>query len=74
MRTYVQVSAVLFVLVALGHLLRLVRRWPLLIAGHPLPALASLIVLVITGAMAIWAWRLLTGHAEPANTAPRPPA
>jgi hypothetical protein len=66
MRAYVQVSGVVFALVALGHLLRLVRRWPLLIAGRPLPALVSLIVLVVTGAMAVWAWRLLRAPSAPA--------
>jgi hypothetical protein len=60
MRPYVQVSGLLFSLVAIGHLVRVVRRWPLLIAGYPVPALASLGVLVVTGVMAIWAWRLLS--------------
>jgi hypothetical protein len=60
MRGYVQLSAVLFSLVAIGHLIRLVRRWPLLIAGRPIPALASLVVVIVTGAMAVWAWRLLS--------------
>lgn len=60
MRRYVQVSGLLFGLVAVGHLVRVVRRWPLLIAGYPVPALVSLAVLVITGLMAVWAWRLLS--------------
>ena len=59
MRAYVRVSGVLFALVAVGHLLRLLRRWPLLIGGWPFPALASLVVLFVTAAMAIWAWRVL---------------
>ena len=60
MRSYVQVSGLLFGLVALGHLVRLVRRWPLLIGGYPLPAFVSLVVLVVTGVMAVWAWQLLS--------------
>jgi hypothetical protein len=32
MRAYVQFSGILFTLVALGHLVRVVARWPLLIA------------------------------------------
>ena len=60
MRSYVQVSGLLFALVALGHLLRLLRRWPLLIAGRPIPVLVSAVVLLGAGAMAIWAWRALT--------------
>ena len=60
MQRYVQVSGLLFGLVTIGHLLRVVRRWPLLIAGFPVPALVSLVVLVVTGLMAVWAWRLLS--------------
>jgi hypothetical protein len=60
MRRYVQVSGLLFGLVAIGHLVRLVRRWPLLVAGYPVPALVSLAVLVVTAIMAVWSWRLLS--------------
>ena len=60
MRPYLQISGLFFGLVAVGHLVRLIRRWPLLIAGYPVPALASLFVLVVTGLMAVWAWRLLS--------------
>ena len=59
MRAYVQVSGVLFALVALGHLLRVVARWPLLIGGLALPAVASLVVSAVAGAMSVWAWRTL---------------
>ena len=65
MRAYIQVSGVLFTLVALGHLLRVVLRWPLLIAGRPLPAIVSLIVLLGAGAMALWAWRVLHAAERP---------
>jgi hypothetical protein len=61
MRTYVQVSGVLFALVALGHLVRVLARWSLLIGGRPLPALASLAVALLAGAMSVWAWRSLAG-------------
>jgi hypothetical protein len=60
MRPYVQISGLLFGLVAVAHLVRVVRRWPLLIAGYPVPALASLVVLVVTGLIAVWAWRILS--------------
>jgi hypothetical protein len=59
MRAYLQLSGLIFFAVALGHLLRVLRRWPLLIGGYPLPALASLLVAVAAGAMAVWAWRLI---------------
>jgi hypothetical protein len=60
MRAYLQLSGLIFFVVALGHLLRVLRRWPLLIAGYPLPAVGSLVVVVLAGAMAFWAWRLIT--------------
>jgi hypothetical protein len=60
MRSYVRVSGLVFALLALGHLLRTVRRWPLLIAGHPIPAVVSLLVVVVAGGMAVWAWRVLS--------------
>jgi hypothetical protein len=65
MRRYVQISGLLFGLVTLGHLLRVVRRWPMLIADRPVPALLSLVVLVVTGLMAAWAWRLLSKPPQP---------
>ena len=74
MRAYVRLSGVLFALVALGHLVRMLARWPLLIAGYPLPALASLVVAGVTGAMSVWAWRLLTGPVIAGESASKPPA
>jgi hypothetical protein len=59
-RSYVRVSGFLFGLVALGHLIRAVRRWPLLIGGYPIPAVVSLVVCVLAGGMALWAWRVLS--------------
>lgn len=61
MRAYAQVSGVIFALVALGHLLRVIAHWPLVIGGRPLPALASLVVFLAAGAMSVWAWRMLAG-------------
>ena len=58
MRAYLQLSGLIFFVVALGHLLRVLRRWPLLIAGYPLPAVGSLVVVALAGGMAFWAWRL----------------
>ena len=63
MRAYLRISGLLFGLVAIGHLVRMVRRWPLVVGGYPVPALASLGVLIGTGLMAVWAWRLLSRNA-----------
>jgi hypothetical protein len=59
MRAYLRVSSLIFALLTLAHVLRLVWRWPLIVAGWPLPVFASVIAMAITGSMAIWAWRLL---------------
>jgi len=59
MRSYVTVSGLIFILVALGHLVRTVLRWPLIIAGRPLPAAISILVTVVSAAMSVWAWRTL---------------
>jgi hypothetical protein len=66
MGTYVRVSGVVFALVSLGHLLRVVAHWPLVIGGRPLPASASLMVFLAAAAMSAWAWRLVAGHRDPA--------
>jgi hypothetical protein len=57
MRAGIRLSGLLYALVGLVHLRRLLRRWPLLSAGFPLQALASL-VFVFAGGLAPWAWRL----------------
>jgi hypothetical protein len=72
MRAYVQLSGVMFALVAIMHLVRVLARWPLLIAGYPLPAVASLVVLLVTAGMSVWAWRLLTAP-RAGEAARRPP-
>jgi hypothetical protein len=63
MRSYIQFSGLIFAIVSVGHLLRVLRRWPLMIAGYPLPVLASLAVAVAAGVLAAWAWRLLNDPA-----------
>lgn len=59
MRNYVTVSGLIFLLVALGHLVRALLRWPLIIDGHPLPAVVSILVTVASAAMSVWSWRML---------------
>jgi len=62
MRSYLRLSGVLFALLALGHLIRLVWRWPLAIAGRPLPGFFSLLALLISGGMSAWAFKLLAAY------------
>jgi hypothetical protein len=53
-----RVAAVIFALFALVHLWRLVSRWEVLIAGHPMPLWGSLIALLVAGGLSLWFWRL----------------
>jgi hypothetical protein len=70
MREYLKVSCALFAVVTFGHLLRVLARLPLVIGGRPLPAFASLVVAIGSGAMTMWAWRLL----RTPQAGPQPPA
>jgi hypothetical protein len=59
MRAYLQISGVLFGVIAVGHLLRLIRHWPVDFAGHMVPLWVSWLGLVLAGGLSIWALRLL---------------
>lgn len=59
MRAYLQISSILFGLIALGHLLRLLRHWPAEIAGQAVPTWVSVVALVVSAALSVWAVRLL---------------
>ena len=61
MRSYLRTSSALFGLIALAHLLRLLRHWPAVIAGQPVPGWVSIGALVVTATLSIWALRLLAG-------------
>jgi hypothetical protein len=58
MRTYLAVSGTVFGLVALLHLLRLLRHWPAVIAAWNVPLWASGIGLLAAGSLCVWAFRL----------------
>ena len=58
MRNYLRISGTLFGLIALGHLLRLLFRWPAEVAHWLVPLWFSLIGLVLPAALGIWAFRL----------------
>jgi hypothetical protein len=58
MRAYLQISGSLFGLIAVGHLLRLLRHWPVYLGGHPVPLWASWFGLLLAGGLSVWAFRL----------------
>jgi hypothetical protein len=59
MRAYLQTSGAVFGVIAIAHLLRLLRHWPIDLAGQPVPLWASWLGLVLAGALSIWALRLI---------------
>ena len=59
MRPYLQISGTLFGVIAVAHLLRLFRHWPVDLAGHTVPVWVSWIGLLLTGGLSVWALRLL---------------
>lgn len=58
-KAYVIVSALIFTVVALLHLLRLIEGWPVQMGTWIVPAGASLLGLVIAGGVAMWGFSLL---------------
>ena len=59
MRAYLRISGTLFGLIALAHLLRLFRHWPVDFAGYGVPLWVSWLGLLLAGGLGFWALRLL---------------
>jgi hypothetical protein len=53
-----RVAGAIFALFCLGHLLRLVTRADVLIAGHEMPLWVNMVGLLIAGGLSLWMWRL----------------
>jgi len=62
MRRYELVSGIIFSIVAVAQLLRTVLGWPVQIDLFTVPVWLSGIAFLITGGMAIWAFR--SGNAQ----------
>jgi len=50
-KTYLQLTAVIFAIVALAHLLRAVLGWPIVIAGWIVPVWLSWLAFVVAGGL-----------------------
>ena len=59
MRAYLQISGALFGVIAVAHLVRLFRHWPIDLAGYMVPTWVSWLGFVLAGGLSIWALRLL---------------
>jgi hypothetical protein len=54
---YVRVSGVIFAVVALMHVLRIIRKWDMVIGGWAAPAWPSVAAVLIAGYLAYTAFR-----------------
>jgi hypothetical protein len=59
MATYVAITALIFVIFAIVHAVRIARGWPVQIGPHSISMSLSWIALVIAAAIAIWGGMLL---------------
>jgi hypothetical protein len=53
-----RVAGTIFAVVCLGHVLRVVTRVDLIIAGYHVPFWMNLVGALIAGAMSLWMWKL----------------
>jgi hypothetical protein len=51
---YTTVSALIFALVAIGHLVRIIKQWTVLIGSTSIPMSVSWVGLIIAALLAIW--------------------
>ncbi len=61
-RPYLLFSGMLFVLVALAHLLRVINGWPVTAGPWTVPLWMSWIGTLLPAALALWAFRLARRH------------
>jgi hypothetical protein len=64
MRAYLQISGVVFSVIALLHAARLLLGWPAQIAGWAVPLWISWLAIPAAGVLSFWAFRLV-GQARP---------
>ena len=56
---YELVSALIFALVAVMHLVRLLQGWPVMLGTMMVPLWASILAIVVSAAVAIWGFSLV---------------
>ncbi len=67
-------AGTIFGLVALAHLVRLLRGFQVMVGSHPVPMWLSDAGFVVAGLLAFWLWRLSFAAAAPAAGTPPPKA
>ena len=58
-KMYVAISAIIFALVAVGHIARLVQGWEVQVAGTGIAMSVSWAALIVSAALAVWGGLLL---------------
>jgi len=53
-----RVAGAIFALVCVAHVLRVVTRVDVFVAGHQMPIWSNIVGIVISGALSLWMWRL----------------
>jgi hypothetical protein len=53
-----RVAGTVFALVCLGHLLRIMTRADVLIAGRQIPVWVNVVGVLIASGLSLWMWRL----------------
>ena len=60
-----RVSAVIFAIITVGHLIRVAVQLELRIAEQPIPMWPSILAAVIFGFLGVWMWRLSNRSGPP---------
>ncbi|WP_404790253.1 hypothetical protein [Altericista sp. CCNU0014] len=58
-KTYLLISAAIFALIAILHIVRLVNRWSILIGSFTVPLWGSWLGFILAAALSVWAFRLM---------------
>ena len=58
-RTYLLISAVIFGVVCLGHLLRVIFGWSFVVGAYDVPMTVSWIAVFITAGLVVWVVAML---------------
>jgi hypothetical protein len=59
-RNYLLISALVFALFSLLHLVRVITHWPIQVGAVAVPFWGSWLVVVIFAVMSVWAFRLMS--------------
>ena len=59
-KTYLLISGLIFGVVCLGHLLRIVFNWPLVIGALEVPMAVSWMGMIVTAGLVVWVIAMLT--------------